>query len=165
LLALLGGEFRAEDQGPIVEPPADDLRAQPVCGGLQCGNVVDREEGVVVFAKADLRPLELLFDEAVAVEIVGGLEGEERGHSEDDRAEGFIANVEVVMREAAALVREDAVIGILGGVFGHGDAKRGSLLHALEDEVDAVGVGPCHAALPGQDMIFLAHPFLGPLDW
>ena len=35
---------------------------------------------------------------------------------------------------------------------------------ALEDEIDAVGVLPCHAALPRQDMVFLAHPLLGPLD-
>src|ERR1700756_2563642 len=38
------------------------------------------------------------------------------------------------------------------------------LLHALEDEVDAVGVVPDHAALPGQDMVFLAHALLGPFD-
>ena len=36
---------------------------------MQCGNVVDGEEGVVVFAEADLRALQLLLDEAVAVEV------------------------------------------------------------------------------------------------
>jgi hypothetical protein len=36
---------------------------------LQCGNVVDCEEGVVVFAEADLRALQLLLDEAVTVEV------------------------------------------------------------------------------------------------
>ena len=36
--------------------------------------------------------------------------------------------------------------------------------HALEDEVDAVGVVPRHAPLPGQDMVFLAHALLGPFD-
>ena len=68
------------------------------------------------------------------------------------------------MCEAAALAGEDPVIWILGGVFGGADAKARPLLHALEDEVDAVGVVPGHAALPGQDMVFLAHALLGPFD-
>ena len=75
--ALLGGELRPQDQGPVVEPFADDFRAQSVGGGLQRDDVVDGQEGIVVFAEADLRPLEFLFDEAVAVKIVGGLEGKE----------------------------------------------------------------------------------------
>src|SRR5258707_8334665 len=52
LLALLGGEFRSQDEGPVVEPTADDCGAQLVGGGLQRGNVVDGEEGVVVLAEA-----------------------------------------------------------------------------------------------------------------
>ena len=88
-------------------------------------------------AEADLRPLELLLDKAVAVEVVGGLEREERGHPHHDRAQGFVAEVEVVVCEAAALAGEDPVIWILGGVFGGADAKARPLLHALEDEVHA----------------------------
>src|SRR5262244_2779743 len=79
-------------------------------------------------------------------------------------AEDLIANVEVVVRKAAALVRQDPVIWVFGRVFRHGDAKRGALLHALEDEIDAVGALPGHAALPGDHMVFLAHPLFGPLD-
>jgi len=164
LLALLGGELRSQDQGPVVEPLADDARAQFVGGGLEAGDVVDREEGVIGLAEADLRPLQLLLDEAVAVEVIGGLEREERGHPHHHRAEDLIADVEIVVGEAAALVGKDPVIGILGGVFRHGDAKARSLLHALEDEVDAIGVVAGHAALPGQDMVFLAHPLCGPFD-
>src|SRR6266850_1250995 len=164
LLALLGGELRSQDQGPVVELLADDLRAEFVGGGLQRGDVVDGEEGVVGLAEADLRALQLLLDEAVPVEVVGGLERKERGGPHHHRAQGFVAEVEVVVREAAALAGEDAVIWILGGVFGDADAKARPLLHALEDEVDAVGVVPGHAALPGQDMVFLAHAFLGPFD-
>ena len=37
---------------------------------MQRGDVVDSQEGIVVFAEADLRPLEFLFDEAVVVKIV-----------------------------------------------------------------------------------------------
>src|SRR5882724_10453052 len=78
LLALLGGELRSQDQGPVVELLADDLRAEFVGGGLQRGDVVDGEEGVVGLAEADLRALQLLLDEAVPVEVVGGLSGTER---------------------------------------------------------------------------------------
>jgi hypothetical protein len=42
--------------------------------------VVDREKGIVVLAEANLRPVPLLFDETVAVEVIGGLERKERGH-------------------------------------------------------------------------------------
>src|SRR3981189_386838 len=164
LLAFFGGELRAQDQGPVVEPAADDGWAQPVGGGLQRRYVVDGEEGIFGLAEADLRPLELLLDKAVAVEVVGGLEREERGHPHHHRAQGFVAEVEVVVREAAALAGEDPVIWILGGVFGGADAKARPLLHALEDEVHAVGVVPDYAALPGQDMVFLAHALLGPFD-
>jgi hypothetical protein len=38
-------------------------------------------------------------------------------------AENFIADVEVVVREAAALVGKDAVVRVLGGVFRHADAE------------------------------------------
>src|SRR5712675_2208378 len=50
---------------------------------------------------------------------------------------------------------------IFGGVFGDADAKARPLLHALEDEIDAVGALPDHAALPRQDVVFLAHALLG----
>jgi hypothetical protein len=66
--------------------------------------------------------------------------------------------------KAAALVGEDAVVRVGGGVFRHGDAQGCSLLHALEDEVDAAGVFLRHAAQPRQDMVLLAHALFGPLD-
>src|SRR5262249_56171426 len=81
-----------------------------------------------------------------------------------DWTEDRIADVEVVMREAAALRRQDPVIWIFGRVFRHADAKGRALLHALEDEIDAIGAPLRHAALPGQDMIFLAHSLFSPLD-
>src|SRR2546423_15433075 len=89
LLAFLGGEFWAEDQRPVVEPLADDFRAQLVGGGLQCGNVIDCEKGVVALAEPDLRTLELLLDETVAVEVVGGLEREERRRPASPSGRGF----------------------------------------------------------------------------
>ena len=100
--ALLLGELRSQDERPVVELLADDLRAEPVGGGLQRRDIVDGQEGVVVFAKADLLSVQFLLHERVAVEPVRGLEREERGHAHDDRPEDFIADVEVVMGEAAA---------------------------------------------------------------
>jgi hypothetical protein len=58
---------------------ADDLRAQPICGGLQRGHVIYREKGVVDLAEADLRSGQFLFDEAVAIEVIRRLERQERG--------------------------------------------------------------------------------------
>ena len=55
-------------------------------------------------------------------------------------------------------------MGSLVGYFGTADAEGRPLLHALEDEVDAVGVALRHAAQPGQHVVLLAHPLLGPFD-
>jgi len=72
-----------------------------------------------------------VFNEAVAVEVVCCFEGEERAHAHDEGTEHFVANVEVVMGEAAALVGDNAVIGIFGGIFRDGDTERRSDLQAL----------------------------------
>ena len=100
----------------------------------------------------------------MAVQPVGGLEGKEGRHAHDDRPEDLVADVEVVMREAAALMREDAVVGVLGGKLRQADAEGRPLLHALEDEVDAVGVVLLHATQRRQHVVLLAHSLLGPLD-
>ena len=57
-----------------------------------------------------------------------------------DWTENFIADVEVVVREAAPLASQDAVVGILSGILRHGDTEGRPLLHALEDEVDAIDI-------------------------
>jgi hypothetical protein len=57
LLALLGGELGPQDQDPIVEPLTDDVRIQLVVGGLQRGDVVDGEKGIVGFVETGLRAL------------------------------------------------------------------------------------------------------------
>src|SRR5262245_51771382 len=119
---------------------------------------------MVGLADADLCPLQLLLDKAVAVEVIAGLKRKERAHPHDDRAQNLVTDVEIVVGEPAALPSEDAVIGVFAGVFRHADAKARTLLHALEDKVDAVGVLPRHAALPRQNVILLAHSLLGPLD-
>src|SRR5215472_3571601 len=77
LPALFGGELRAEDEGPIIQPLTDDFRAQPIGGGLQCCDIVNSQKRVVILAEADVRLVELVLDEAVAIEVVGCLEREE----------------------------------------------------------------------------------------
>lgn len=138
--------------------------AKPIGGRLQRGDVLDGQKGIIVLAESDLGFLELLFDEGVAVEIIGGLEGQEGGHSHHDRSKHFIVNVEVVVREAAALRRQDAVVGVFGRILRHADPEGRPLFHALEKEIDAMGPLLAHPAQPGQDVIRFADPFLGPLQ-
>jgi predicted phage terminase large subunit-like protein len=66
----LAREFRPEDQGPIVEPFANDVGAQSVGSGLECSDVVNRQKGIVILREADLRTIELLLDEVVAVKVI-----------------------------------------------------------------------------------------------
>src|SRR5215472_6127155 len=117
-LRSLGGEFRAEHEGPVVELLANDFRAELIGGGLQRRHVANRKKRIVVLAEVDVGSLELMFNETMAVEIVCGLERDERAHAHHDRAEHLIVNVKVVVSEAAARLGDDAVIGIPGGIFG-----------------------------------------------
>ena len=54
----------------------------------------DDEEGVISLPETHLPSIELLLDKAVAVEVVGRLEGKERRHTQDEGPENFIADVE-----------------------------------------------------------------------
>src|SRR5688572_11684296 len=144
--AFLFGELRAQDEGPVIELLANQSGAQPVGGCLQGGDVVHGQKGVVVFVKADAGALQFPLHEGVAVEPIGSMERKETGHADDDRPQHLIADVEVIVGKAAALVSEDAVVGILRGKLWHGDAEGPALFHALEDEVDAVGPVFLHAA-------------------
>src|SRR5262249_17302868 len=98
------------------------------------GNVINSQERVVILSKPDICTIELLLDEAVPVEVVRGLEGEERRHPHDHGAHDFIADVEVVVSEAALLAGQDAVIGILGLGLRDRDPEARPLLNALENE-------------------------------
>ena len=53
---------------------------------------------------------------------------------------------------------------VLARILRQADAVGRPLLHALEDEVDAIGVASRHQMEPRQDVVLLAHPLLGPLD-
>jgi hypothetical protein len=90
--------------------------------------------------EADLGSIQFLLDEAVAVEPVSGVKEKEGGHTQNDRSQNLISDTEVVMRETAALVCQDAIVRVWGGIFRHADAKCPTLFHALEDEVDPVSL-------------------------
>ena len=77
LFALPLGKLRSQDQCPIVQLLLNDLWAKPVGGSLQCRHVVDSQKRIIVLAEGDLAPIEFLFDEGVAIEVIGGLEGQE----------------------------------------------------------------------------------------
>ena len=75
--ALPLGKLRSQDQCPIVQLLLNDLWAKPIGGSLQCRDVVDSQKRIIVLAEGDLAPSEFLHDEGVAIEVVGGLEGQE----------------------------------------------------------------------------------------
>lgn len=87
------GELRSQNEGPVIELLGDDRGTQPVGGCLQRSHVVHRQEGVVVLVESDAGALQFPLDEGMAVEPVGGVEGEETGHPHDDRSEHLVADV------------------------------------------------------------------------
>src|SRR5580704_10729354 len=100
----------------------------------------------------------------MAIEIVGGLERKERCHANDDRSEDFIADIEVVVREATPLVSQNAMVRILGRELGNAATEGGTLFHALEDEVDSTRILLHHPAQGRQHVVLLAHALFGPFD-
>ena len=77
LFALPLGKLWSQDQRPIVQLLLNDLWAEPIGGSLQGRHVGDRQKRIIVLAEGDLASIEFLLDEGVAIEIVGGLEGQE----------------------------------------------------------------------------------------
>jgi hypothetical protein len=143
---------------------ADDLRTEPVRGGLQCRDIVNGQEGVIVLAETDFALKQLSLDERMTIEPVGCVKRKKRRHADNDRPEHLIPDIEVVMGKATDLMREDAVVGVLRGILRHADSERVALFHAFEDEVDAESFPLLHAAQYRQNVIFFAHAFAGPLN-
>src|SRR4029077_4368184 len=67
LMALGAGEFRSQDQCPVIELLLNDLGTKPGGGGLQGRDIVGGDKCVIVLAEGDLGFLEFLFDKGVAV--------------------------------------------------------------------------------------------------
>ena len=66
------------------------------------------------------------------------------------------------MGKAAPLVRQDAMVGILGGELGRGTVKGWPWLHAVEDRIDTILARPLHTAQPGPHVIFFTDTLLCP---
>src|SRR5260370_20253658 len=131
LLPFLLGELGPQDQGPVVQLFANDRGAQPIGGRFPSRHIVHVKGGVVILVLTDSGALQFPLDEGVAVEPVGGMEREETGYAHDDRSQKFIPDIEVVMGEAAPLLRQDTGIRGLGGILRHGDTEVAALFQAL----------------------------------
>ena len=162
-LSLPLREFRPQHKSPVVEPLADEPWAQSIGSGLQRLGVGNGNKGVVVFAELDSAMLQFYLDEVMTVEPIGGVKGQEGSHSEDQGSQDWIADIKVVVGKAAAAFAQDLVIRISRGELGLSRAQGGSLLHALEDEVDPIALGLFHAAQPRLDKLFLFNALLSPL--
>ena len=81
---------------------------------MQRLRIRDGEEGIVVLMETDALALQFSGDKRMTIDPVTGGEGEKRTDAQDDGAEDFIAEVEVVVGVTRPLPPEDAIAGILG---------------------------------------------------
>ena len=156
-------EFGSQKKSPVVEPLADELWAKPIGSGLKGLGVGNGKKSVVIFAELDSAAFQFYLDEVMTVEPIGGVKGQEGSHSDDQGSQGRVTDIEVVVGKAAAAFAQDLVIRISGGELGLSRAQGGSLLHALEDEVDPIALGSFHAAQQRLDKLFLFNALLSPL--
>jgi hypothetical protein len=163
-LSLPLREFGSQHKGPVVEPLADELWAKPIGSGLNSLGVGNGNKSIVVFAKLDSIAFQFYLDEVMTVEPIGSVKGQEGSHSQHQRSQSGVADVKVVVGKPATAFAQDLVIRISGGELGLSRAQGGSLLHALEDEVDPIALGSFHAAQQRLDKLFLFNPLLCPLD-
>src|SRR4029453_11800138 len=127
-LSLPLREFWSQHKRPLVEPLADELWAKPIGSGLKSFGVGNGKKSVVVFAELDSATFQFYLDEVMAVEPIGGVKGQERSHSEHQGSQSWVADIKVVVGEAAAAFAQDLVIRISGGELGLSRAQGGSLL-------------------------------------
>src|SRR5260370_37754374 len=114
--------------------------------------------------EADARSIQFLLDEGVAVEPVGGVKGKEGSDAQHDRPQNLIPDVEIVVGETAALVCQDAVVGVRGGILRDTDAEGPALFHALEDEIDPVSILPQQTLQAWRNGVFVAESLFRPLE-
>src|SRR6516165_9307621 len=101
----------------------------------------------------------------MAVQIVRDLKRQKGTHAQRQGSEHFIADVEIVVRVAAALASKDAVVGILNWVSRYRGPEGGAHLHALQNEVNTETILALHRLEVAANVILFAHALLRPLDW
>ncbi|MHB1530482.1 MAG: DUF5372 family protein [Acidiferrobacteraceae bacterium] len=82
------------------------------------------------------------------------MERKEAGHAHDDGTEYFVTDVKVVMREAAALVRQDAVVGVRSGILRHADAEGAARAPCSCNSTKNV-----QASIAATRLVRVTHPF------
>src|SRR5271166_4227054 len=162
--ALAFGELRSEYQSPVIEAFPDLVGGEAIRCRLQGLRIGNGQESVIVLAELHPFPAQFVLDEAVPVQIIRSLERKERRHPQHHRSQGLVANVEVVMREPAALTGEDTVVRIGGRKLRNRGTERVALFHALQNEVDPVPFLALHPAQRGSYIILFANTLRGPLN-
>src|ERR1035438_475653 len=97
--------------------------------------------------------------------IVSGLERKKGGRANHHRPENLLADIKVVVREAAPLISQNAMVRGLGRELGNPATECGTLLHALEDEVDSIRILFHHPAQMRQPLVFLCARPSRPIGW
>src|ERR1035438_10321812 len=97
--------------------------------------------------------------------IVSGLERKKGGRANHHRPENLLADIKVVVREAAPLISQNAMVRVLGRELGNPATECGTLLHALEDEVDSIRILFHHPAQMRQTLVFLCARPSRPIGW
>ena len=111
-------ELGPYDKCPVVKPSGDYFRCQAVGGLLDGFGIISGKKRVVVFPKGNAEVQESPFDIIMAVKITGGLKRKKRSHADTHGAQFFVTDVEIIMGKSTAAPFHNAIIGILGGVFG-----------------------------------------------
>lgn len=162
--AFLFRKLRPEKERPVLDALPDTFGSKTVGGTLERPRVEDGDKGVIVHAVRDTLAEELPFDKVMAIEIPGCLEGKKGADPQHHGSQRVIKDIEVVVREAASRLFEDAVIRIIGFELGLYRAKGGGLFHALEHEIDPKALGAFGRSEEGPYPIFLPHVLFGPFN-
>src|SRR5438874_9954916 len=80
------GELRTQHQGPVFKALPDYFRSEAFRGGLQGLGIGHGQKGVITLSERDASPVQFVFNEAVAIQTVGGLKRKEAGDPHDHRS-------------------------------------------------------------------------------
>src|SRR3974377_283876 len=157
-------KLRSEQEGPVLDALPDTFGSEAAGGMLEEERIRNRNEGIVVHPVGDALADALPFHEVMAVEIPGSLEGEKGADPQHHGSQDVIEDVEVVVREAASTLFQDAVIAIIGGELGHYRSEGRGLFHALENKVDPEALAAFGRSEEGPYPVFLPDVLFRPFD-